>query len=81
MQYMACFMLLKKQTKYMNHEQSHPDGHSTHTPETFTIKEVAVQLGVTVQEVQNAVEIVGDDPERVREFIRRNHTETDDTNG
>lgn len=45
-----------------------------------TINSLAIELGVTSEEVMQALEIVGDDPVRIREFIRRNHTEQDDTN-
>ena len=48
--------------------------------QAFTIAGLAEELGVSSAEIQAAVEIVGDDPVRVREFIRRNHTEIDDTN-
>lgn len=48
--------------------------------QTFTITGLAEELGVSSAEIQSAVEIVGDDPVRVREFVRRNHTEIDDTN-
>lgn len=66
----------------MNNDQPHTGEQSehAHAPQMFTIQGIADELGVSSEEVQNAVENVGDDPERVREFIKRNHTETDDTN-
>ncbi|QHS59246.1 DUF3606 domain-containing protein [Chitinophaga agri] len=57
-------------------DEGQAGGHHQH----FTINGLAEELGVTAAELQKAVEIVGDDPVRVREFIRRNHTEIDDTN-
>ncbi|MBW8687887.1 DUF3606 domain-containing protein [Chitinophaga rhizophila] len=49
-------------------------------PQEFRMNELALELGVSTEELQQAVEIVGDDPVRVKEFIRRNHSESDDTN-
>lgn len=48
--------------------------------QTFSIPSIATELGVSVEEVQQAIETVGADKDRVEEFIRRNHTEKDDTN-
>jgi len=45
-----------------------------------TINSLALELGVTSEEVMEALANVGDDPARIRDFIRRNHTEQDDTN-
>ncbi|ACU60924.1 DUF3606 domain-containing protein [Chitinophaga pinensis] len=55
-------------------------GNNGEHQQTFVIADLAEELGVSTQEVLAAVEIVGDDPVRVREFVRRNHTEIDDTN-
>lgn len=60
--------------------QGEDEKDGTHHQQHFTINGLAEELGVTAAEIQEAVEIVGDDPVRVREFIRRNHTEIDDTN-
>ena len=55
------------------------DPASDHRNETFSMAGIAMELGVSAEEVQNAVEIVGTDRDRVKEFILRNHTETDNT--
>jgi hypothetical protein len=47
--------------------------------DTFSIAGIAAELGISEEEVKNAVETVGPDYERVKEFINRNHTETDYT--
>jgi hypothetical protein len=60
------------------HEQAGNAG--GHHPQEFTISGLAAELGVSKEEIQKAVEVVGDDPVRVKEFVRRNHTEIDDTN-
>lgn len=46
----------------------------------FSIESIAAELGVSPEEAQQAVETVGSDPARVREYIIRNHTEADNTN-
>ncbi|MVT07936.1 hypothetical protein [Chitinophaga tropicalis] len=45
--------------------------------DTFSVEEIAVRLGVTSMEVQNAIENVGTDQDKIEEFIKRNHTELD----
>lgn len=47
--------------------------------DNFSIAEIAMELGISEEEVQLAVETVGTDKERVKEFILRNHTEIDTT--
>lgn len=53
---------------------------SGNTTTQFSIENLAKELGVPVEEAQQAVETVGSDPARVREYIIRNHTEADNTN-
>ncbi|SFO74415.1 Protein of unknown function [Chitinophaga sp. YR627] len=62
------------------HEFQGDAGNNGAHQQPFVIADLADELGVSSQEILAAVEIVGDDPVRVREFIRRNHTEIDDTN-
>ncbi|TWV93960.1 DUF3606 domain-containing protein [Chitinophaga pinensis] len=62
------------------HEFQGDGGRTNEHQQTFVIADLAEELGVSPQEILSAVEIVGDDPVRVREFVRRNHTEIDDTN-
>ena len=45
--------------------------------DNFSIAEIAMELGISEEEVQLAVETVGTNKERVKEFILRNHTEID----
>ena len=47
--------------------------------DNFSIAGIALELGISEEEVQQAVETVGIDKERVKEYILRNHTETDNT--
>ena len=62
------------------HEFQGDTGNNGAHQQPFAIAELAEELGVSSQEILAAVEVVGDDPVRVREFVRRNHTEIDDTN-
>lgn len=47
--------------------------------DNFSIAGIAVELGISEEEAQQAVEIVGTDKERVKEFILKNNTNTDNT--
>lgn len=48
--------------------------------ENLSMEEIAIKLGVSEEEVQQAIENTGSDYSRIREFITRNHSETDTTN-
>lgn len=66
----------------MDSKQQNPGTHSSKPSgqDEFSIPVIAAELGVSIQEVESAIEVVGSDRERVEEFIKRNHTELDDTN-
>jgi len=65
--------------KYYGMLFKHTIKNETMQNEQFSIAGIAAELGVSEEEVQQAVETVGSDSERIKEFITRNHTETDTT--
>lgn len=47
--------------------------------EDFSIASLAAELGISEEQAQQAIEMVGPDHKRVTEFVRRNNTDTDNT--